>query len=208
MKSSRVTRGEPWGRLCREGTTVVPSNFKSINYGSPKLKPKDHKEQDQKPAAPLDSPHRRRLPTLMRRAWYGLNQAFRRRIAYSGLTPDQFTILRNLMEASETGLTQNELSVSMSSDPNTIASLLNRMQRAGLVERRPHESDRRAHRVCLQPKGQNLYHELRQVALELQTEVLSRLPETRREEFLHDLESVAEACMAEASTEIKKRAGR
>ena len=32
-------------------------------------------------------PERRRLPVLLRRAWYGLNQAFRQRIARMGLTP-------------------------------------------------------------------------------------------------------------------------
>ena len=43
---------------------------------------------------PIDSPSRRRLPPLLRRSWYGLNQAFRRRIAHLDLTPDQFTVLR------------------------------------------------------------------------------------------------------------------
>ncbi len=28
---------------------------------------------------PIDAPERKRLPLLLRRAWYGLNQAFRRR---------------------------------------------------------------------------------------------------------------------------------
>ena len=40
---------------------------------------------------PIDAPERRRLPLLLRRAWYGMNQAFRRRIAHLGVTPDQFT---------------------------------------------------------------------------------------------------------------------
>src|SRR5437773_4746946 len=93
-------------------------------------------------AQPIDAPERRRLPPLLRRAWYGLNQAFRRRIAHLGLTPDQFTIMRTLLE--NEGITQSELTELMSSDPNTVASLLERMARAGLVERRAHEKDRRA----------------------------------------------------------------
>ena len=76
---------------------------------------------------PIDSPERRRLPPLLRRAWYGLNQAFRRRIAPLGLTPDQFTVLRTLLESG--GITQSELTHLMSSDPNTVASLLARMRR-------------------------------------------------------------------------------
>src|SRR5437660_12273708 len=91
---------------------------------------------------PIDSPERRRLPLLLRRAWYGLNQAFRRRIAGLGITPDQFTVMRTLLE--NEGLTQRELTHLISSDPNTIASLLTRMERAGLLPRQSHEHDRRA----------------------------------------------------------------
>src|SRR5439155_16296318 len=96
-------------------------------------------------ALPMDSPKRRRLPPLLRRAWYGLNQAFRRRIAHLGVTPDQFTVMRTLLEADARGLSQRELTHLISSDPNTVASLLERMEAAGLIERKRNEKDRRAH---------------------------------------------------------------
>src|SRR5205823_15016729 len=96
---------------------------------------------------PIDSPERKRLPPLLRRAWYGLNQAFRRRLAHLEITPDQFTVMRTLLE--HEGITQRELTEFMTSDPNTIASLLERMERAGLITRQSHESDRRAHRLML-----------------------------------------------------------
>src|SRR5437016_1329988 len=100
---------------------------------------------------PIDSPERRRLPLLLRRAWYGLNQAFRRRIAYLGITPDQFTVMRTLLE--NEGITQRELAQAMSSDPNTVASLIERMELANLVQREPHKKDRRAHRLDLTTLG-------------------------------------------------------
>src|SRR5213079_962599 len=91
---------------------------------------------------PIDAPERRRLPPLLRRAWYGLNQAFRRRLAHLEITPDQFTVLRTLIEGDPAGLTQRELTHTMTSDPNTVASLLQRMEEAGLVVRKPHEKDK------------------------------------------------------------------
>src|SRR5207248_11725978 len=106
---------------------------------------------------PVDAPGRRRLPILLRQAWYGLNQAFRRRIAHLGVTPDQFTVLRTLLEAEERGLSQRELTHLISSDPNTVASLLERMGTAGLIERRPHEKERRAHRIQILPGGRRKY---------------------------------------------------
>lgn len=156
------------------------------------------------PAPPIDSPDRRRLPPLLRRAWYGLNQAFRRRIASTGATPDQFTALRCLKEADPLGITQGELTQMMSSDPNTIASLVERMELAGWVERRAHEKDRRAYRIRLQPAGEELYQQLRQLAVGLQTAVLNVLPEAERESFLTQLAAVADACRAAAEQSPKR----
>ncbi len=136
----------------------------------------------------------RRLPILLRRAWYGLNQTFRRRIAHLEITPDQFTALRTIAEAGEEGLGQSQLTVLMASDPNTIASLLTRMQRNGLIGRRVHEKDRRAYRIRILPKGRERFEEARKIALDLQTEVLGALPPESREGFLEQLSLVADAC--------------
>jgi DNA-binding MarR family transcriptional regulator len=149
-------------------------------------------------ALPIDSPERRRLPPLLRRAWYSLNQAFRRRIAHLGLTPDQFTVLRILLEGDPLGLTQRELTEAMSSDPNTVTSLLRRMETAGLLTRAPHEHDGRARRIRLRPTGRRRYETARAIAMSLQAEVLACLPEHGRENFLSHLAAVADACHAAA----------
>jgi DNA-binding MarR family transcriptional regulator len=143
---------------------------------------------------PIDAPNRRRLPLLLRRSWYGLNQAFRRRLAHLQITPDQFTVLRTLLESDVRGLTQRELSRTMSSDPNTVASLLERMEKIGYVERLPHERDRRAHRIKLLPKGKKTYESARDIAVALQSEVLAGIPGAARESFLENLSLVADAC--------------
>ena len=111
-----------------------------------------------------------------------------------GLTPDQFTVIRTLLEAEPDGLTQKALADAMSSDPNTIASLLERMEANGLVQRRPHEKDRRAKRVDLLAVAREKYEAIRDEAIELQGHVLEQLPEGDREKFLEQLEIVAQAC--------------
>jgi len=153
---------------------------------------------------PIDSPERKRLPLLLRRAWYGLNQSFRRRIAHLEITPDQFTVMRTLLEGDPSGITQRELTHLMTSDPNTVASLLQRMEEAGLVERKPHEKDKRAHRIQLRNAGQRKYEAARQVAVALQFEVLSVIAEGRREAFLQHLALVADACKVAAEASPKK----
>lgn len=144
------------------------------------------------------APAPRRLPPLLRRAWFSLNQAFRRRIAHLALTPDQYTVLRTLAEAEPAGLNQRELTQVMSSDPNTIASLLERMEANGWLARHADPADRRVRRVQLQPPGRRQFEEARAVAQSLQTEVLSCLSPRQRDAFLARLERVADACRAAA----------
>lgn len=140
----------------------------------------------------------RRLPPLLRRAWYGLNQAFRRRIAHLEITPDQFSILRWLSEGDPRGLTQREITDLMAADPNTVAAIVSRMEKAGLIAREVHESDRRAHRVQLAAAGKRRFTAARRIAAELQEEVLACLPAEELGPFLERLEIVAAACQQAA----------
>jgi DNA-binding MarR family transcriptional regulator len=144
------------------------------------------------PKSPIDAPDRRRLPPLLRRAWYGLNQAFRRRLAHLGLTPDQFTVLRTLIE--QDGISQSQLTATITSDPNTVASLVNRMEKAGLIERETHERDRRANRLGVSRCGKTRYEQARTIAVNLQSEILAVLPAGEREDFLEQLSAIADAC--------------
>ena len=155
---------------------------------------------------PIDSPERRRLPPLLRRAWYGLNQAFRRRLSHLDITPDQFTVLRTLIECDPAGLTQRDLAQLITSDPNTVGSLLERMESAGLVVRKPHEKDRRAHRIQLTASGRRKYIAARRIAIALQSEVLLVLPEADREPFLEHLALVAGACRKAAEQPLARGA--
>ena len=146
--------------------------------------------------SPELEPAPKRLPVLLRRAWYGLNQAFRQRVAHLGITPDQFSILRWLSEDDPAGITQRRLTDLMASDPNTITSTLSRMEKSGLISRQAHELDRRAHRVKLLPAGRETFEQARAVAMELQEQVLATLPQNRRARFLEELEAIAHVCAA------------
>jgi DNA-binding MarR family transcriptional regulator len=155
-------------------------------------------------ALPIDAPGRRRLPILLRHAWYSLNQTFRRRLAHRGLTPGQFTILRTLSEHEPGGLTQSDLTRLMASDPNTVGALVERMERCGWIARAPHERDRRANRLRLLPAGRREYRRAREIAVALQAEVLEKWSEKKREEFLENLAWVSGRCRALADAPGKK----
>ena len=137
--------------------------------------------------------HERRLPVLLRGVWFPMNQAFRRRIAHLGVTPDQFTALRWLSEAKGRTLTQRALTDRMASDPNTIASLLRRMEKAALISRRPDPDDRRANHVTPTAKGRAAFDKAKRIATALQAELLGVVPAGQREAFLRNLARTAAA---------------
>src|ERR1700685_507459 len=123
------------------------------------------RKQSSKPVPPtsaVDAPSRRRLPILLRHAWFSLNQTFRRRLAHTGVTPDQFTALRTLMEHEPQGLTQSGLNRLIASDPNTIGALVERMESMGWITRVRHEQDRRAYRLRMTPSGRETYERVRE----------------------------------------------
>lgn len=145
-------------------------------------------------ASSAGNPGDRRLPPILRRAWYGLNQAFRRRIAHLEITPDQYTVLRNLFESGSAGLTQSELTEQMSSDPNTIASLVERMESAGLLRRETDPADRRARRLRIALTGRRRFQAALTVAQDLQDEILEALDPEERQRFLEILDRLSDAC--------------
>jgi DNA-binding MarR family transcriptional regulator len=147
----------------------------------------------------------RRLPPLLRKAWFSLNQAFRQRLAPLGITPDQFTVLRWLCEVDERGLTQAEITAYMASDPNTIMATVRRMELVGLVERVPHETDGRARRVRVLVRGRQIFGEAQLLALELQNGVLQNLNEREGDLFLKLLERVADACVNACQSSAAKK---
>ncbi|MGE4285536.1 MAG: MarR family winged helix-turn-helix transcriptional regulator [Phycisphaerae bacterium] len=76
-------------------------------------------------------------------------------LASFSVTAEQFVLLGVLFR--QDGITQQEISTRATSDPNTVRAMLLLMEKNGLVERRPHKTDRRALEVLLTDKGRRIY---------------------------------------------------
>ncbi|NDY43427.1 MarR family transcriptional regulator [Dissulfurirhabdus thermomarina] len=81
-------------------------------------------------------------------------KAIDRRLAPYGLTSAQFCVLAKLYE--EEGLTQTELASRLYIENPTLVRTLDRLERAGVIERRRDPDDRRAYRIYLLEKGRQL----------------------------------------------------
>ena len=143
----------------------------------------------------LANASQKRFPLLLRSAWFGLNQSFRIRIKPLGLTPDQFTVLRWLHEKRGECIRQSDLAQLMSSDNNTITSIINRMETNGWVKRSPHIHDQRAKQLIIEEAGEALYFKGQAVAQALEDEIMNSLSEAERLMYLEFMHKVTRACL-------------
>lgn len=86
----------------------------------------------------------------------------REEIEIYDLTPPQFGLLAFLWQ--QDGLTQVELSEKGQIDRTTIGGLIDRLEKSGLVERRPHPLDRRAYKIHLTERGKAMEKPLSECA--------------------------------------------
>ena len=84
-------------------------------------------------------------------------EADRRARAY-GMTRAQWVILSRLQR--QPGLSQKELAEILEVEPITVARLLDRLERRGMVERRPDAADRRVWRLHLLPAARPVLAQL------------------------------------------------
>jgi MarR family transcriptional regulator, lower aerobic nicotinate degradation pathway regulator len=95
-----------------------------------------------------------------------------------GLTPPLFAVL-NYLQANE-GAIQQQIGSAMRIDPSTMVSLIDQLERAGLAKRRPHPQDRRAREVLITAKGRRTLKRGRELAREVEGDVLQGLSPAER----------------------------
>jgi DNA-binding MarR family transcriptional regulator len=109
---------------------------------------------------------------------------FAERLESLGLTTRMWGVL-NVLDA-EGAMTQHALGKCVGIDPSSMVSTIDELEEKGLVERRRHPSDRRAHALHLTTKGRQTLTRGREQARRAQDDLLSPLDAEEREQ-LHAL---------------------
>jgi DNA-binding MarR family transcriptional regulator len=121
--------------------------------------------------------------------------ALTERIKPLGLSTGQFPILLQLWR--EEGLTQKQLVERLDLEQATIANTLIRMERDGLIQRKPHPQDGRAQCIHLTRKARALETPAVEAAGAVNAIALGNLPPATRKAFLRTMEQVIEALQAD-----------
>ena len=113
------------------------------------------------------------LPWEITETAHMIRRAYDRRAVALGVTRAQWRVL--LFLGRETNLRQVELADRLDIEPITLCRIIDRLEQAGLVERRRDPADRRAWRLALTDKSTPILESLRGLATELGGEAFDGL---------------------------------
>lgn len=105
-----------------------------------------------------------------------------------GITRPQWQVLTVLMR--HEGINQGGLADLLVVEPITLCRMVDRLQDAGMVERRRDPADRRAWRLFLTPKAKEILHQLRPLGNQVMASALVGLSEDEQRDLRKKLERI------------------
>jgi len=136
---------------------------------------------------------------LLHRAGQCAGDLFTEEVVNGALTPRQFAVLLTISQ--EEGLSQTDLVERTGIDRSTLADIILRMLKKGLIRRRRTKRDARVYSVKLTDEGCDALRAAQPAAFQADTRLLSALPETKRADFLESLSAIIGAMTATNSEE-------
>lgn len=128
------------------------------------------------------------LGTMVAQVSRLMRRAFDERARSIGVTRPQWQVLTLL--TLHAGINQGGLAEILEVEPITLGRMIDRLQEAELVERRPDPADRRAWRLHLTDKGSSLIEQLKPLAFETFEEALDGIPSPDRDHLMGMLSQI------------------
>lgn len=129
------------------------------------------------------------LGILLHESARALRKAFERRVGRHGLSSAQWRMLVTVTKCGE-ATTQARLADLLEIEPISVSRLVDRMETAGWVERKPDPQDRRAKLVMPTERARTVHAEIRAMADEVYGEALAGLSPDQRTDLLAGLTKV------------------
>jgi MarR family transcriptional regulator, transcriptional regulator for hemolysin len=144
------------------------------------------------------------LAFLFNQVSYALVARMGEALADLDLTVSQYCVL---WKAHERERTQIEIAEEAALDKSTVVNEVDRLEQAGLAERRVHPTDRRGRVVVVTDDGADVLGRAHHAVAKVHDEALGDLSADRREAFLADLSAVAGGVLATPShvTALRRR---
>jgi MarR family transcriptional regulator, temperature-dependent positive regulator of motility len=139
---------------------------------------------------------------LLHRAGQCAGDIFHAEMKEGDLTPRQLAVLMTV--AQNEGLSQTGLVDRTGIDRSTLADIVRRMQRKGLLQRRRTKEDARAYAVKLTDEGRRVLRVAEPVGRKVDERILDVLPAKQREQFISDLLTIVDTLQKLSTPEGKR----
>jgi DNA-binding MarR family transcriptional regulator len=133
---------------------------------------------------------------LLHRAGQCAGDIFQSEMSTGDLTPRQFAVLVTV--AHHEGLSQTNLVDRTGIDRSTLADIVRRMLKKGLIQRRRTKEDARAYAVRLSDEGWKVLKSAEPLAKRIDDKILAALPNASRDRFIQDLNAIVAALGGDA----------
>lgn len=128
---------------------------------------------------------------LLHRAGQCAGDIFQAELGDRDLTPRQFAVLVTVSQ--NEGLSQTHLVERTGIDRSTLADIVRRMLKKGLLQRRRTKEDARAYAVKLTEEGWRVLRSAEPMAKRVDDRILAVLNGAQRDRFVQDLNTIVEA---------------
>jgi MarR family transcriptional regulator, temperature-dependent positive regulator of motility len=128
---------------------------------------------------------------LLHRVGQFASDIFQGEMGREDLTPRQYAVL--VAVSQNEGLSQTQLVEKTGVDRSTLADIVRRMLKKGLLQRRRTKGDARAYSVKLTDDGWRVLKSADPLAARVDEKILAALPTQQRERFLQDLNTIVDA---------------
>lgn len=124
------------------------------------------------------------LAFLLSQASYALMTELTAALTELGISPRAYCVLSRAMTGE---LTQIQLAELCALDKTTMVVTVDELEEAGLAERRPRATDRRARIISVTETGRRLVAEAQKIVARIHDDVLAALPADERDAFVDGL---------------------
>lgn len=143
---------------------------------------------------------------LLRRAQQFAHDLYAKQVGARGPTQRQFAVLHTVAE--NPGLSQTDLVRRTGIDRSTLADMISRLIKKGLLARERTKTDARANAVRITAAGRSMLNAAKGNVVKAENAVMTLLPASQRSQFMKSLSAFAEAldAMEARSSGTKRRA--
>ncbi|WP_405493939.1 MarR family winged helix-turn-helix transcriptional regulator [Nocardia sp. NBC_00511] len=132
------------------------------------------------------------LTFMVRKVWLSMRSAIGESLADFGLTSSQYATL--MMTQHRPGMSVADIAREVASSRQAANEMLGGLEKEGLIERRPHPTDRRTHQIYVTDAGRELYARAEIAVDRREAELEAAFTPAQRAAVRVWLSGMAEAC--------------